>query len=163
MPLKLVACTTVKMRKSISFMGKLLLSFYCQKNASHVLSFFRVQFFRYGRITPSASKRCIRSSLLIYSTKDEQKTYIKKHEASTQHLQTRQWVKIMSTEPYTRKTTISLHQMGTRNISHTPRCPLSEMRALIWFNRHLASISCTCYIYRHRHRTSEQSSWVRSA
>jgi hypothetical protein len=33
---------------------------------------------RYGRITlVSASKRCIRSFLLVYSTKDEQRAYIK--------------------------------------------------------------------------------------
>jgi hypothetical protein len=111
----------------------------------------------------SASKRCIQPSLLVYSTKDEQRAYIKKPKASIQHLQTRQWERIMSTEPCAQKTTKSLHQLRTRNISHTPRRPLGKTRALTWFNRHLASTSFTHYINRHRHQTSKQSSRLRSA
>jgi hypothetical protein len=63
--------------------------------------------------------------------KAEERIYIKKPEDSTQHLQNRQWVKIMSTEPCAQKTTKSLRQLGTRNISYTLRRPLSETRALI--------------------------------
>jgi hypothetical protein len=40
----------------------------------------------------------MRPSLLVYSTKDEQRSYIKKPEASTQHLQTRQKKQVASVE-----------------------------------------------------------------
>jgi hypothetical protein len=46
----------------------------------------------------------------------------------------------MSTGPCAQKTMKSLHQLGTRNISHTPRHPLGETRALIWFNRLLVKV-----------------------
>jgi hypothetical protein len=41
--------------------------------------------------------------------------------------------------------------------------PSRRNESVIWFNRHLASTSCTRYRYRHRHRTSEQSWWLISA
>jgi hypothetical protein len=68
----------------------------------------------------------------------------------------------MSTKPYAWKTTKSIHRYEPR-ISHTPGCPLGEMRALIWFSRHLASTSCTCYNSSHHHRTMEPSLRLRSA
>jgi hypothetical protein len=56
-----------------------------------------------------------------------------------------------------------LHQLGIGKQSHAPRRPLGEMRVLIWLSGHLASTSCTCYMCRHCHRTSELSSSLRSA
>jgi hypothetical protein len=55
-----------------------------------------------------------------------------------------------------------LRQLGSKNISHTKRCRLGEMRALIWFSRHFVSTSCTHYICLHHHQTAEQYSWLRS-
>jgi hypothetical protein len=50
-------------------------------------------FFLNGEASASASKRCIRLSLLKLINKNLSGAYIAQSEATNQHLQTRQWVK----------------------------------------------------------------------